>query len=142
MIKGARKVLLDYCGTLSLEHFTAAHPQFGKGGSIRNLLVHICNTYQGWLGKYGIEPDIEFTPFGRIENVDDARQLFATIDLLVADYLERYTDLSEEVRRDEMRVTALQFFTHVITHEFHHKGQILSLSRHWGYTPADTDIMR
>ncbi len=36
----------------------------------------------------------------------------------------------------------LKLFTHVITHEFHHKGQILSLSRHLGYVRVDTDIIR
>ncbi|MCB0640529.1 MAG: ATP-binding cassette domain-containing protein, partial [Phaeodactylibacter sp.] len=37
---------------------------------------------------------------------------------------------------------ALKLFTHVITHEFHHKGQVLSFSRHLGYTPVDTDVLR
>jgi uncharacterized damage-inducible protein DinB len=38
--------------------------------------------------------------------------------------------------------TPLQLFTHVITHEFHHKGQILSRCRQLGYVPVDTDILR
>ncbi len=41
-----------------------------------------------------------------------------------------------------LMVNPLQLFTHVITHEFHHKGQIMSLSRHLGYTPVDADIIR
>lgn len=36
----------------------------------------------------------------------------------------------------------LKIFTHVITHGFHHKGQILSLNRHLKYAPVDTDIIR
>jgi uncharacterized damage-inducible protein DinB len=40
------------------------------------------------------------------------------------------------------RVDGFKLFTHTITHEFHHKGQILTLSRQLGYTPVDTDIMR
>ncbi|MCB0535444.1 MAG: hypothetical protein KDD14_24780 [Saprospiraceae bacterium] len=42
----------------------------------------------------------------------------------------------------EILAPPLRLFTHIVTHEFHHKGQILSLSRHLGYTPVDTDIMR
>ncbi|MCB0624495.1 MAG: hypothetical protein KDC43_11415, partial [Saprospiraceae bacterium] len=37
---------------------------------------------------------------------------------------------------------AFRLFTHVVTHEFHHKGQILSLTRHLGFVPVDTDVMR
>ncbi|RZL05047.1 MAG: hypothetical protein EOO89_27250 [Pedobacter sp.] len=33
-------------------------------------------------------------------------------------------------------------FTHVITHEFHHKGQSMTMSRLLGHTPPDTDILR
>lgn len=42
----------------------------------------------------------------------------------------------------ERHVTSLELFSHVITHEYHHKGQVLSISRHLGYTPVDTDIIR
>ena len=37
---------------------------------------------------------------------------------------------------------AFRLFTHVVTHEFHDKGQILSLTRHLGFVPVDTDVMR
>ncbi|TDH29325.1 hypothetical protein EXU57_00555 [Segetibacter sp. 3557_3] len=40
------------------------------------------------------------------------------------------------------QATPLQVYTHVITPEFHHKGQVLTLSRQQGYIPADTDIIR
>ncbi|WP_423227985.1 DinB family protein [Sabulibacter ruber] len=30
----------------------------------------------------------------------------------------------------------------MITHEFHHKGQIPSLGRHLGFVPDDTDVVR
>ncbi|MFI5159066.1 MAG: DinB family protein [Sphingobacteriales bacterium] len=35
-----------------------------------------------------------------------------------------------------------ELFTHVTTHEFHHKGQVVSMSRQLGYTPVDTDVIR
>ena len=38
--------------------------------------------------------------------------------------------------------TPLQLFTHTITHEFHHKGQVMSMSRLLGYVPVDADIIR
>jgi uncharacterized damage-inducible protein DinB len=36
--------------------------------------------------------------------------------------------------------TPLQLFTHVMTHEFHHKGQLLSMFRILGHVPPDTDV--
>ncbi|RZK68975.1 MAG: hypothetical protein EOO92_22520, partial [Pedobacter sp.] len=38
--------------------------------------------------------------------------------------------------------TVTSLFTHVITHEFHHKGQIMSMMRLIGYIPPDADIIR
>jgi|GEM_PF-4486295 len=46
LILGARASLLNYCATISNEDFLNQKSAFGLGGSIRNLLVHIANTYQ------------------------------------------------------------------------------------------------
>ncbi|UYQ93382.1 DinB family protein [Chitinophaga horti] len=138
MVKGSRQVLLDYCATLSDAHFLQPCEGFGRGGSIRNLLVHICNTYQGWIGQDALQQELPFTPYEQVQNIDDARQLFAEINLLLADFFARYPDPQARIGDS----TALELFTHVITHEFHHKGQILSISRHWGHIPVDTDIKR
>jgi len=40
----------------------------------------------------------------------------------------------------EVTATPLQLFTHVLTHEFHHKGQIMTMCRILGYTPVETDV--
>jgi uncharacterized damage-inducible protein DinB len=42
----------------------------------------------------------------------------------------------------QLTVTALELLTHVTTHEYHHKGQVLTISRQLGYTPVDTDLIR
>ncbi|RSK47607.1 hypothetical protein EI291_14730 [Hymenobacter rigui] len=38
--------------------------------------------------------------------------------------------------------STLHVFTHIIRHEFHHKGQMLNMSRQLGCTPVDTDAIR
>ncbi|MNY72090.1 DinB family protein [compost metagenome] len=62
------------------------------------------------------------------------------------DFFELMENSEEEIEYESngLKKTAEPFklFSHVITHEYHHKGQILSLSRHLGYTPVDTDIIR
>jgi uncharacterized damage-inducible protein DinB len=40
----------------------------------------------------------------------------------------------------KLSATPVQVFTHVLTHEFHHKGQIMSMCRLLGHQPPDTDV--
>jgi uncharacterized damage-inducible protein DinB len=69
--------------------------------------------------------------------------------MFVLEFLKKYSDdyrrsLTREIKRKgiTLTLTPLQLFTHVITHEFHHKGQILTMSRTLGYIPVDTDVIR
>jgi uncharacterized damage-inducible protein DinB len=105
------------------------------------------NTYEFWLGKQALQKEINFTPYAKIKEPQEAADFFSDIDALVNEFIYSFTDDYQkqlEVTINEQTVTAtpIKLFTHVITHEFHHKGQILSLSRHLGYVPIDTDIMR
>ncbi|MNY69859.1 DinB family protein [compost metagenome] len=62
------------------------------------------------------------------------------------EFISKMDDFEDEIVYEVQNIKnsakPFKVFTHVITHEYHHKGQILSLSRHLGYTPVDTDIMR
>ena len=120
---------------------------FGRGGSIRNLLVHIANTYEFWIAKHGLNKDVVFTNYHSQKSIQDIIVLFDTIDNFMYEFialLEKQGDkqIQYEINGIKNTATLFKLFSHVITHEFHHKGQILSLSRHLGYTPVDTDIMR
>jgi uncharacterized damage-inducible protein DinB len=86
---------------------------------------------------------------GDVENLNDIKLLFEQVDFIVQEFLEKYSDdyqvsLTKTIPRKGIKLilTPLQLFTHVITHEFHHKGQILTMSRLLGYIPADTDVIR
>ncbi|QJX45682.1 damage-inducible protein DinB [Hymenobacter taeanensis] len=148
LVRSARGVLLAYCATLAPADFMAPLPDFNHS-SIRDVLVHGAATYQHWLvnvalGQSGPLPDAATVP-----DVAAAGQLYAQADELVADFLEHFqgqwqTEYSWRVphRAEPVLLTPLALFTHVITHEFHHKGQVLSMSRQLGYTPIDTDVVR
>jgi uncharacterized damage-inducible protein DinB len=145
-VQSSRRVLLDYCATITPEDFVAENTHFGRG-SIRNLGVHIGTTYEFWIGQHALQRDMIFTESGSLRKVADLEKQFFHVDQLVAEFIQRYadhclTDIEIKLQDKITLVTPLKLFSHVITHEFHHKGQILSLSRHLGYVPIDTDIMR
>jgi len=145
-IKSSRKVLLEYCKTLSDSDFLIENSTFGRG-SIRNLLVHIGNTYEFWIGRESLKKNIKFTEYSSVKNVAEAEVFFAGIDSLIKEFVEVYNDkhlidIETEIHGKVILASPSKLFTHVITHEFHHKGQILSLSRHLGHVPVDTDVIR
>jgi uncharacterized damage-inducible protein DinB len=144
-VKSSRKVLLEYCKTLSDKDFVTENSTFGRG-SIRNLLVHIGNTYEFWIGK-SMDKNIKFTEYNSIKDAKEAEVFFTGIDSLIDDFIRVYfeknmIDIEININGKVVIANPLKLFTHVITHEFHHKGQILSLSRHLGYVPVDTDVIR
>lgn len=146
LVKSSREVLFDYCRTLTPEHLVMEHTNFGRG-SIRNLLVHIANVYQFWIGAKALQRDQVFTSFDAIGDMDGMISLYREIDELMNEFISTsgitpMKQLSFERNGVRTSDTVMKLFTHVITHEYHHKGQILSMSRHMGYIPVDTDVIR
>ena len=75
------------------------------------------------------------------------QQLFAEADILMMNFLDHFDDpdltITNQVRSGKtVTVTVLELFTHMITHEFHHKGQIMTMCRLLGHVPPDTDAIR
>jgi len=145
-VKSSRQVLLHYCKSISEIDFVTENSSFGRG-SIRNLLVHIGNTYEFWIGRHALNFEMSFTPYNTVKDAAQAEALFLSIDSLITKFIDVYSgryleELAFEINDQKQTATPLKLFTHVITHEFHHKGQILSLSRQLGYVPVDTDIIR
>jgi uncharacterized damage-inducible protein DinB len=147
-IKGARSALLDYCGTLNAEDLFKKSTTFNNN-SISDLLVHNANTYISWLNNFGLDGSMAFYENGDVRSLDEIRGIYGKVDLIVEEFLKKYSDdylspQTKHIARKGITLTLspLQLFTHVTTHEFHHKGQILTMSRLLGYTPADTDVIR
>lgn len=145
-VQESRNILFGYCHTIRPEDFINQNSSFGKGGSIRNLLVHIANTYELWIAETVLKKKVIYAPYEAYENIQDVIKLFAYVDGFMNDFFELMEKSEEEIEYESnaLKKTAEPFklFSHVITHEYHHKGQILSLSRHLGYTPVDTDMIR
>lgn len=147
LIKGARGALFAYCATTG-EDFLKPVAAFNNN-SIRDLLVHIANIYISWLDNFGLDGSRTFYGNEDVRTLCQIKTIMDEIDLIVNNFLEKYSEdylspMAKHIARKGIKLTLspLQLFTHVITHEFHHKGQILTMSRLLGYTPVDTDVIR
>ena len=144
-VRESRAVLFNYCKTISEKHFITENNLFGRGGSIRNLLVHIANTYEFWIAQQSLNHEVIFSTYDSKKTVTDIVELFDVVDIFMNEFISLIAEnklIGYKVNEIKNTAAPFRLFSHVITHEFHHKGQILSLSRHLGYLPVDTDIMR
>lgn len=140
--------MFDYCNTMAPVDLFRKVVTFADNCVI-DLLVHNANTYIHWLKNFGMDGSVPFHESENIKSLADIEVLFEEVNQVVSDFLERYSnDLELSITKKTPRrnvvitVTPLQLFTHTITHEFHHKGQILTMSRLLGYVPVDTDVIR
>jgi uncharacterized damage-inducible protein DinB len=147
LVLSARGALLDYCETISTKHLAQPLPSFNND-SMGSQMRHVANTYLGWLVNF-LQP--EQRPYFTGANNKDLpaiRAMFEQVNLVMNDFLQQHKDdintpLNLPREGDTpLTLTPLELFTHVTTHEFHHKGQIVNMSRQLGYIPVDTDVLR
>lgn len=150
-VKKTRQILIDQCKELSENEFTK---EFGFGfQSIRDSLVHMAGCYHAWLGSFVLSETI--TPLLTKEEINEMQieyiqRYFQEADKYVDAVFEQFTDHFDDIIEKErpwkigsgaLRKTPHQLLTHSITHEFHHKGQIVAMLRLLGYKPKNTDIL-
>lgn len=147
LVKHTRELLFRYCETLNTDDYTKEIEGFGWG-SVRNLHVHIAECYQNWLGKFGLNENMTPVEPEQIGNVSEMRSVFKQVDQLVVRFLNefegRYAEKLERAvpwQEDNVELSVLWLFTHTLTHEFHHKGQMVTMGRQLGYIPTDTDLI-
>lgn len=148
LVQGSRAALLAHCATFAPADFTAPVLAFNHS-SLRDLLVHVANCYRHWLGIVGLgQPRAYFKPT-TMPDAAAVRHLFEEVDALTNAFLthsegrwQTPQPYAVPDRSETLPLMPLELFTHVVTHEFHHKGQLLSMGRHLGYAPVDTDVIR
>lgn len=147
LIKYTREQLFQFCEMLNHDDYVKEIEGFGWG-SVRNLHAHVAECYQSWLGNFGMKKGITPVNPQSVNDVSDMREVFKEIDTLVYSFLDEYEGeyeykLTGRVpwQEDNEELSVLWLFTQTTTHEFHHKGQIVSLARQLGYIPSDTDLL-
>jgi uncharacterized damage-inducible protein DinB len=147
LIQEARAELLKFCSTLKPEDLSKEIAGFNNSTIISKLL-HIANTYLFWLKRFAAKEEFQYFEEKNIKDIDGVRKAFAEADKAVNTFLNSYPYHSTKIKgeifwlKTDMTFSVVELFTHVMTHEFHHKGQIMSMTRMLGYTPIDADIIR
>lgn len=144
---GSRANLFAYLDALPPGVYSHEVAGFPWGGSMRNLHVHVADCYVYWLAHVGLQQSRRDLCPAHHPDVASVRAAFAAVDTLVEQFLARCADrLDEPLRRivpwheGDLVVTPRWLLLHPITHEFHHKGQLVLIGRQLGYPPPETDL--
>lgn len=143
-VRRTREILFSYCEQMTDDAYISEVEQYGRG-SIRGMHFHVAECYAYWIGVFGLGRTFNWH-LETIMNVAAMRGLFAEADQLVCEFLERYAGMTEtriegQYSGEKYAATPLWLFTHAVTHEFHHKGQIAAMGRMKGYIPPDLDLI-
>ncbi|PNY82941.1 DinB family protein [Deinococcus koreensis] len=147
-VKFSRERLFAWAESLPGGVYTLERPDFAYG-SLRNVQAHIADCYLIWLGTRGLKlPQYARGEFQtRVPDVAAMRSVYADVDAVLERAFEQFTTPDEpfdlELEHEVLRVTQRWLVMHPLTHEFHHKGQMLTMGRILGhpYPPGpDTDL--
>jgi uncharacterized damage-inducible protein DinB len=111
-------------------------------------VLHILNCEGFWIQTLQAFPFVD-QDAARWPTVSGARVLQGEVSLKTLNYLsglnEQHLNVGIELHFSDgdtaVRTPALVLH-HILTHAFHHKGQIVSMCRHLGHPAPDTDLSR
>jgi uncharacterized damage-inducible protein DinB len=147
LVRQARELVFAFMETTVGEGLKTPVPAY-QNQDIRHLLVHNADCYLYWLAYMALEQTVEWLDDKDYNNMADIRRLYTKTDDLVAVFFTAFDNSidvhldNSRCREDKLHASPLMIFTHVTTHEFHHKGQIMSMCRQLGYPPPETDVYR
>jgi uncharacterized damage-inducible protein DinB len=138
-------LLLDHVSTIPGSGYGKVLPGFGFG-TVREQLIHLLNCEGFWIHLLQGSPYVNRKPEERAA-VADARVLQREVMQHTHAYLATMTDQVLNANRalrfpdgDEAVRTPALVLHHVVTHAFHHKGQIVAMCRLLGHPAPDTDL--
>lgn len=136
---------LDHLAALPADDYTRDVPGFGSS-SLRAQVIHNLNCEAFWIHVLQGFPFTDEDP-ARFPTVADARALRDKVTAQTRTYLSSITDAqlntTTELRfpdGDTATRTPALILHHMLTHAFHHKGQIVAMCRILGHPAPDTDL--
>jgi uncharacterized damage-inducible protein DinB len=138
-------VVLDHLSTIPEPDLDKEIPNFGFN-TVRKQTTHILNCEEFWIHTLQGLPFTDRDP-AESPTVADVRRLQAETMQRTTTYLSTLTD--EQLNSNTelhfpdgdvaVRTPALVLH-HLLTHAFHHKGQIVAMCRALGHPAPDTDL--
>jgi uncharacterized damage-inducible protein DinB len=141
--------LLDHLSTIPAEDYAKRSPASCFGfPTLREQVVHLLNCEGFWVRSLQGLPYVDRDP-AKCPAVADARLLQQEVSRQTHAYLSGLTDQqlnsAQELRFPEgdipVRTPALVLH-HILTHAFHHKGQIVAMCRALGHPAPDTHVIQ
>lgn len=140
-----RNRVYDFLGSVKPEDFTRDLPI--GWGSLRGLVLHALEAEVFWV-RYGMQqgerPSWDYDDYPDVAAV---RTVAASVREATQRFLatpEAHLDRPHTVTFSsgaQMKFTTAKGFLHIITHDAHHRGQVLVVARQMGYEPPEIDLM-
>jgi uncharacterized damage-inducible protein DinB len=145
-------LLLAHCASLPLETRHTKVPGFGWP-TIHGQLMHIAETEAWWVAMAQHLPfedwpkDSDWWDFAECERSEDLANRYAEVREATRAFITSLTP--EQLQQPRLlqlggdhgtHISPALMLSHIITHSFHHKGQIVAMSRTLGYPPPETDM--
>ena len=138
-------LLLDHLSTIPVSAYTRELPGFGRP-TVQQQVIHIFNCEGSWIHVLQGIPFRRRTP-DDCPDVSRARLLQQEVSEQTLAYLSGVSDqqliCNTELRFPDGAVdvrTPALVLHHVLTHAFHHKGQVVAMCRLLGHPAPDTDL--
>jgi len=139
-------IVMNHAASMPPDLLTRELAGFGQP-TVRDQIAHVISTEAGWIRG------LQLLSFQRRDSatltMDTLREIEKEVMAETVCYLESLTDdqLNTELDRYPAEWvgpprTPGFIVLHVITHAFHHKGQIVAMMRLLGYPAPDTDMQR
>lgn len=147
LVQQSRQVVFQFLKEDLMDDLAKPLPIF-MDKTISYMYVHIANTYIAWAGNFAMNGSSTYYDQDQPLNIAQIEKLFAQVDEIMAGFIAHFSATqTQDVKGHKwpgkyIETDAYSIFTHVITHEFHHKGQAMTMARLLGHTPPDTDVMR
>ena len=138
-------LLLDHLSTIPSDDYLKEVPGFGFS-TLRNQIIHIFNCEGFWIHTLQGLSYVDRNP-AECPSLADARLMQQQVSRQTLAYLSRMTNqqLNSETKLhfpdgDSAVRTPALVLHHVLTHAFHHKGQVVAMCRQLGHPAPDTDM--
>lgn len=137
--------MLDHLSTIPANEYVQELPNFGFP-TLHHQVIHIFNCEEVWIQALQKQPyvdrnaaDCPTVADARAVQREVSRQTLAYLSGLIDQQLNTATELRFADGDTLIREPSF-ILHHVLTHAFHHKGQIVAMCRALGHPAPDTDL--